>query len=165
MKNKSAYFQTVFEANKDKIYRLCLGFMGNSFDADDLYQEVLIKIWDNLDNFRSESAISTWIYRITTNTAIYYSKQKSRAQKKETNAFPSQFAQPELKEQTQENEAKIKALYAAIATLKEIDRIIIGLVLEGTPYEMIAEITGLKVSNVGVRINRIKKALNKKLVK
>ena len=41
MKNKEAYFKEVYEQSKDKIYRLCLGFMGNNTDADDLFQEVL----------------------------------------------------------------------------------------------------------------------------
>jgi len=70
MRNKEKYFKQIHEQSKDKIYRLCLGFMGNSIDADDLFQEVLIKIWNNLETFRKESNINTWIYKITTNTAL-----------------------------------------------------------------------------------------------
>jgi len=70
MKNKEQEFKQIYEQSKDKIYRLCLGFMGNKTDADDLFQEVLIKIWKNLKTFRNDSNINTWIYRITTNTAL-----------------------------------------------------------------------------------------------
>ena len=70
MNNKEEFFEQTYNRLKDKIYRLCLGFMGNTSDADDLFQEVLIKVWSNLDNFREESSINTWVYRITTNTAL-----------------------------------------------------------------------------------------------
>ncbi|MGO2358861.1 MAG: RNA polymerase sigma factor [Mesonia sp.] len=78
MNNKEHYFTQVYEQNKDKIYRLCLGFTGNACDANDLRQEILIKIWNNLNSFKGESQISTWIYRIATNTAILYSKRKGK---------------------------------------------------------------------------------------
>lgn len=62
-----------------------------------------------------------------------------------------------------DKEQEVKKLYKAISILKEIDRIIIGLLLENCSYDDISNITGLKTSNVGVRINRIKKTLSKKL--
>ena len=62
-----------------------------------------------------------------------------------------------------EKDREVKELYKAISLLKEIDRIIIGLLLENCSYYDISSITGLKISNVGVRINRIKKTLSKKL--
>jgi len=64
-----------------------------------------------------------------------------------------------------EQEEANHGLYKAIAELKETDRLIIGLLLEGCSYKEIANITGLSPSNTGVRINRIKKQLSKKLSK
>ena len=163
MKNKEERFKQVYEQSKDKVYRLCLGFMGNKTDADDLFQEVLVKIWNNLQNFRKESSIDTWIYRITTNTALLTLNRKTRLNKLEIK--PKIFPHEIESSNTIDKEQEVKNLYKAIATLKEIDRIIIGLLLENCSYEEISDITGLKISNVGVRINRIKKALNKKLKK
>ena len=163
MKNKEQYFKEIYEKSKDKIYRLCLGFMGNKTDANDLFQEVLIKIWNNLDTFRKESNINTWIYRITTNTALFTLNKKNKLTQKKKNY---EATIPHYTSQNLENndkELQIKKLYTTISTLKEIDRIIIGLLLENCSYNEIANITGLKPSNVGVRINRIKKILNKKL--
>ncbi|WP_289043509.1 RNA polymerase sigma factor [uncultured Olleya sp.] len=163
MKNKEQKFEQIYEQSKDKIYRLCLGFMGNKTDADDLFQEVLIKIWNNLDSFRNESNIDTWIYRITTNTALLTLNRKTKLNKKE---IFHQHNIPHYEMTTSnsnEKEQEVKKLYKAISLLKEIDRIIIGLLLENCSYDDISSVTGLKISNVGVRINRIKKTLSKKL--
>lgn len=163
MKNKEQKFKQVYEQSKDKVYRLCLGFMGNKTDADDLFQEVLIKVWNNLDTFRNESNIDTWIYRITTNTALLTLNRKTKLNKKEIDYQPN-IPHYEIENlNSTDREQEVKKLYKAISLLKEIDRIIIGLLLENCSYDDISNITGLKTSNVGVRINRIKKTLSKKL--
>ncbi len=163
MKNKEHYFKQVYEHSKDKIYRLCLGFMGNNTDADDLFQEVIIKVWNNLETFRKESNIDTWIYRITTNTALLTLNRKTKLNQKEIHYQPN-VSHYEIENLNSTNkEQEVKKLYKAISSLKEIDRIIIGLLLENCSYDDISNITGLKISNVGVRINRIKKTLSKKL--
>lgn len=163
MKNKEQIFKQVYEQSKDKVHRLCLGFMGNKTDADDLFQEVLIKVWNNLDTFRNESNIDTWIYRITTNTALLTLNRKTKLNKKEIDYQPN-IPNYEIENlNSTDKEQEVKKLYKAISLLKEIDRIIIGLLLENCSYGDISNITGLKASNVGVRINRIKKTLSKKL--
>ena len=72
MTNKTDQFKSVYNQSKDKVYRLCLGFVGNSTDADDLFQEVFMKIWNNIEAFRGESHINTWGYKIASNTALLY---------------------------------------------------------------------------------------------
>ena len=163
MKNKEQKFKKVYEQSKDKVYRLCLGFMGNKIDTDDLFQEVLIKVWNNLDTFRNESNIDTWIYRITTNTALLTLNRKTKLKKKEIDYQPNIPHYESDNLNSTDKEQEVKKLYKAISSLKEIDRIIIGLLLENCSYDDISNITGLKTSNVGVRINRIKKTLSKKL--
>ncbi len=163
MKNKEQKFKQVYEQSKDKVYRLCLGFMGNKTDADDLFQEVLIKVWNNLDTFRNESNIDTWIYRITTNTALLTLNRKTKLNNKEIEYQPHIPHYEIENSNSNDKEQEVKNLYKAISMLKEIDRIIIGLLLENCSYDDISNITGLKISNVGVRINRIKKTLSKKL--
>ncbi len=159
MKNKEKYFDQIYVDLKDKIYRLCLGFMGNKTDADDLFQEVLIRIWKSLDNFRQESSINTWVYRITTNTALLSINKINKSKYRETNLLPNNLKIETTQVVESEKQDQIKKLYQAISTLKEIDRIIISLLLEDNTYKEIAEITGISISNVGARINRIKKKL------
>ena len=160
--NKQKYFEEVYDANKDKIYRLCMGFTGNAVNADDLFQEIVLKIWTKLDSFRKESAISTWIYRVATNTALVYVNKKNKAAKNISNTMPEALAIQHV-ERDVSKEHQLNQLHRAIAQLKEIDRIIITLVLEECSYKEIANITGLNINHVGVKVNRIKTNLKNKM--
>ncbi|UTW66031.1 RNA polymerase sigma factor [bacterium SCSIO 12643] len=163
MPHKEQYFKTVLSQSKDKIYRLCLGYTGNRMDADDLFQDISIKIWQNLSSFRAESHIDTWIYRIATNTALLYVRKKKRIHKtSDITREESDLVDAEV-HGLGDSEDNLGQLYKSISSLKEMDRIIISLVLEGHSYLEIAEITGMSMSNVGVKINRIKKALAVKM--
>jgi RNA polymerase sigma-70 factor (ECF subfamily) len=166
--DKEESFDQIYNNLKDKIYRLCLGYTGNPDDAKDLFQEIMILVWNNLQNFRSESNINTWVYRIASNRALLYLNKKNRQEMLNQNidavSIKTSTETSEIEEK-HETEVKIKELYNAIATLKEIDRIVIGLLLEGCSYNEISDVTGLSTSNVGVRINRIKKTLTTKLSK
>ena len=166
MKSKEKVFRDYYAQYKDKLYRLCLGYTGNRADAQDLQQEILLRIWQHLDSFRGESRLSTWCYRIATNTALSYVRKHKRQQDKQQPmladlaSLHDHQTPPSL-----EQEEASQRLYKAIAGLKETDRLIIGLLLEGCSYKEIAHITGLSLSNTGVRINRIKNQLSEKLTK
>ncbi len=162
-KNKEQQFKQVYKATKDQVYRLCLGFTGNEADAYDLFQEIQIKVWSHLESFRKESNIKTWVYRIATNTALLFVSQKKRREQKKSN-ISIEYTRIESNEiDPLDEDRQINELYTAISSLKEIDRLIISLLLDKNSYEDIANITGLTPSNVGVRINRIKKTLSEKL--
>lgn len=74
--NRNAFRQLV-EEYKRKVYYLAFDLTGNHMDADDLSQEVFIKIFRSIDNFRHESKFSTWIYRVTVNCWINMKKSKA----------------------------------------------------------------------------------------
>lgn len=164
MNKKEDEFKQIYKDSRDKIYRLCLSFVGNKADADDLFQDIYIKVWNNLGSFRKESNINTWIYRIATNTALVQLNKNSKSNKRRSN-IKSENLEKELEdhETTPYREEELSKLHQAIFSLKKIDRIITHLLLEDSSYNEIAEITGLSISNVGVRINRIKIALAKKM--
>lgn len=156
-KLKEQKFKELLAENKAMIYRLCYGYLYNKEEIEDLFQEILINIWNSLDKFRNESKISTWIYRIAVNSALMYNKKEQK--------LKSVFTKFEIEHsdkreddthEYQEKEDQIQKLRKAIAQLKKQDRLIISLVLEGMKYEEISEVMGLTMSNVGVRINRIK---------
>lgn len=135
----------------------------NDDDFDDLYQEMLIAIWKALKNFRGDSKISTWLYKVALNTALTYQRrnkfsffQKSNLEEIENIPFTNENI-------ALEREASIEALYAAIKQLKSDDRSLVLLYLEEKSYEEIAEILGISTSLVGVKINRVKKKLFKLL--
>jgi len=146
--------------HKDMIYRLCYAYLHNKEDIEDLFQEITINIWNHLDQFRGASKISTWIYRIVVNSALMYNKKD----KKRKTFFSNIDIEPPIAPIDEaddyfEKEKRIEQLNAAINQLKKQDRLIISLVLEGVKYEEIADIMGMTMSYVGVKINRIKTTL------
>lgn len=156
-KSKELEFENLYKIHKDKIFRLCLGFVKDRDLAYDLFQEILIKIWRHLEGFRNESDISTWIYRIAYNTAITFSTKEKR--KQEQVDFPQGMDLAEPENKSQEQEIQIQKLYEAINSLSETDRVIATLLLESTPYKNIAEVTGISENYVAVKVNRIKASL------
>lgn len=113
---KKDNFKHIYEQSKDKIYRLCLGFTGNTMDCDDLFQEVYIKVWNNLESFRNESNVNTWIYRIATNAAIAFVANETKHTKRNSDLDPNtKLSYPEKRFYSDE---KIAKLYQAISTLK-----------------------------------------------
>ncbi len=159
---KEIQFEGLYQSHKDKIYRLCLGFVREKELANDLFQEILIKIWRNLESFKGESDISTWIYRIAYNTALTFTAKEKKMAEKQTE-FPENLDLAEPENYSQEQEIRLQLLYRAISELPELDRIVATLLLEGTAYKTIAEISGISENYVAVKVNRIKSSLTQKL--
>lgn len=157
--DKEKLFINILNENKDRIYRLCLGYLIDKQDVDDLFQDVMINIWRGLDSFRGESKASTWVYRIAVNTSIIYNKKT-----KKKHQLIGNEEMDEIVDQAGENaetRMNLALLRKSIASLKKQDRLIITLLLEGMSYQEIADITGISINYVGVKLNRIKKQLEK----
>jgi len=146
-------FIEIIEDNKKLIYKVSHLYCDNTDDMQDLFQDIVSNLWMAYPNFQQKSKVSTWVYRVSLNTAITwfrdYSKQSKRIEY--TNWIPdmtneTDHATDELYEQ----------LYKAIDTLGKIDKAIIMLFLDDTSYDEIAEIVGLTKTNVATKIGRIK---------
>ncbi|HEX8269586.1 MAG TPA: RNA polymerase sigma factor [Flavobacterium sp.] len=150
-------FNQIYQANWQKIFRLCMGYLNDADAAKDLAQETFITVWQQLSKFRNESAISTWIYRIAVNKCL---RQLEKSKKIINN---HQFV--DIADEPAADEEATRFLYQCISELKEMDRVIISLELEDVKQAEIASITGLSEANVRVRIHRIKEKLMKKFEK
>lgn len=162
--DKDSTFKQIIEENKNRMYRICCAYEHDEDNRDDLFQEMMINIWKSLDKFEGRSSINTWIYRIAVNTSLLHVK---RSVKQNENNSRYDDSVLNIEDSAEDKEEKIrtyeqtKKLYECINVLAEIDRLIISMVLDDLSYKEIAEVTGLKVNNVGVKINRIKKELSK----
>lgn len=157
MTKKETLFKEVFEENSSKIYHLCLGYTGNVDVAHDLMQETFIKVWQNLDSFRNQSLISTWIYRIGVNTCLSH----LRVEKRRKNDPISQEHLENIAEIPSKKDEEIDQLYKSISYLEENERMIITMVLDEVPYPEIAQVFAISEGNLRVRIHRIKLKLTK----
>lgn len=155
MSNKEQVFKEIFQANSKKIYRLCFGYTNDEDSANDLHQETFLKVWQNLDKFRNQAMISTWIYRIAVNTCLTYLKSEKRQAKDELtpNIIENKM------EEVSDKQEQVKALYHCIAQLEENERLLITMVMDEIPYPEIAEISGISEGNLRVKIHRIKHKL------
>lgn len=155
MTDKEKVFKSIFQANSKKIYHLCFGYTGDDDSANDLLQETFLKVWQNLDKFREQSQISTWIYRIAVNTCLTYLKKEKKQQKEELT--------PNIIDTTVEEfspkQEQVRILYTCISQLEENERLIITMVMDELPYAEIAEISGISEGNLRVKIHRIKQKL------
>jgi RNA polymerase sigma factor (sigma-70 family) len=154
--DKKAIFNSLYNSHFTKVFRLSKGYFGgNEIAADDATQEVFIKVWENLDSFRNESAISTWLYRITVNTCLLHLRKSSTKKEIATDSFPIIISESDH----DEKEEQLQKMYQCIQKLEETGKIIILMILEGVTYNEISEVVGLTEDNLRVRIHRIKKNL------
>ena len=144
--------------NRALIFKVCNLYCRDREVRQDLFQEVVLQLWKSFPGFRNESSGSTWIYRVALNTAISnFRKEQKKPGKKPISRL--EFEIPDMSDPDERKENK-NILHMAIEKLSDIEKAIIMLYLDEKTYDEISEIAGISVSNVGVRINRIKIKLN-----
>lgn len=147
-------FESWLNDYKALIFKVVRAYAFNAMDKDDLFQEITIQVWRSVPAFRNESAVTTWVYRIALNTAIRWMRKEQRTHKaKELDAVQYILQEPHAPDE------RLAWLYEEIYKLDEIDRSITLLLLDNFSYKEMAEILGITESNVGVKINRIKRYL------
>ena len=156
MKEEEKAFTRLIEQHKSIIYSICLMFSKDSTEVEDLFQEVLIKLWKGFEKFRWEADVKTWIYRVSLNCCLNQQKRKKR----EGERVPLSVDIDPF-EGISERSLQIKRLYNRINRLGFIDRAIILLWLEGMSYEEIGAIIGISVKNVSFQLSRIREELKK----
>ena len=146
---------------KGILFKVVHAYAFEHADRHDLFQEIVIQVWRSVDAFRGDSSVPTWMYRVALNTAIAWTRKEGRHQrgKQELEVVEGLLTT----ESADGRDPRVEWLYRQIAQLKDVDRSVALLLLDGFSYKEIAGIVGLTESNVGVKINRIKSALSGKL--
>lgn len=149
------HFQKIYDENYRKVLGLCLGYVNGDEDAaKDLVQDVFLKVWENLENFRNDSKISTWIYRIAVNMCLLNNRKKK--------SLPLKFdVKAEDPGDSTIKEKQFLKMYSCINKLSASNKSIILLELEEVPQTEIAEILGISHVALRTRIHRIKNDLSK----
>lgn len=151
--NRRKEFEQLVKKHKNTIYTVCFMFSKDSEEVNDLFQEVLIAIWQGLPSFKGQSNIATWIWRISLNTCI------SCERKKKKNVTVPLSMDVDYFEDKDADAQQVRMLYERVHKLKPFDRAIVLLWLEGIPYDEIAAIVGITTSNVATRLFRIREQL------
>ena len=145
------------EGHKGILFKVVHAYAFEHADRQDLFQEIAIQVWRSVDRFRGESSVPTWMYRVALNTAIAWTRKEGRHQRGKQ---PIEVLEGLLTPASSDGlDPRVEWLYRQIARLKDVDRSVALLMLDGFSYKEIAAIVGITESNVGVKINRIKSAL------
>ncbi|WP_320111576.1 sigma-70 family RNA polymerase sigma factor [Draconibacterium orientale] len=152
-------FLHIIRKNQGIIHKVCNIYCDTEDDRNDLFQEIVVQLWKSYPNFRRESKVSTWMYRVALNTAITSFKKSKR--RPDQSSLTYENFQIEDERYDTETEENIKVLHKAIQQLTGIEKSIVLLYLENKKYEEIAEITGITQNYVRVKMNRIKRKLKK----
>ena len=156
--NTEQEFLSVIKEYERVIYKVCYLYTSRNATLNDLYQDVVLNLWRAYPKFRGECKISTWIYRIALNTCIsFIRKEKNVPEIVTLTPYESEW----MTEEQDSFQLMLKELYYLIGQLGQLDKSIILLYLEEKSYEGISEITGLTVTNVATKLNRIKEKLRK----
>ena len=154
--SESEFEKLVYE-NQSLIVNVCNVYCKTQADKDDLFQDITINLWRGLPSYKGNAKISTWIYRVSLNTAI----SNARKNRRNKISYPENIPRNAFTLQVEEHrdQSLIQALYAGIDRLKPVEKAIILLYLERHSYEQIADIIGISKKNVSVKLVRIKKRL------
>lgn len=164
-------FKTLMEVHQEKVLNTCLGFVPNRQDAEDLTQEVFVEVYRSIQNFREESKLSTWVYRIAVSKSLEFIRYRKR--KKRVAFFQSLIGLDEKEERLQtkhfdhpgvqlEQKERTKLLYTYIDKLSDNQRAVFTLhKIEGLSYKEISEIMKVSLSSVESLMFRARKNLQK----
>lgn len=145
---KDKYVELI-QSNELIIHKVISLHIDHPEDKKDLFQEILLQGWKSFPKFEERSSFSTWLYRVALNTVFTF-KKNSKRQVKTNNEIPDNINVTEEKEEPHE------LLYQLIRKLDTIDRTIMTLHLDSYKNKEIAEILGIKVNHVNVKIHRLK---------
>ena len=164
-------FRTIVAQWQDMVYNTILGIVQNETEAEDLAQDVFIKVFEKIGTFKGDSKFSTWLYRIATTTALDHLRSKKR--KKRFGFLQTLGGGTEEKEQipdfhhpgvSLDNKERAAVLFKAIEALPENQKTAYTLhKLEGLSYRDISEVLSTTVSAVESLMSRANQNLRKQL--
>lgn len=154
MEKHELEFTKMILENKSTIYTVCYMFSKDKDEINDLFQEILIRLWKGYGSFLNKSNIRTWLYRVSLNSCI----DRQRKKRHNKDCVPLNVDIDPF-EGTDDRALQTKQLYSRIHRLGLVDRGIILLWLEGLSYDEIAAIVGISVKNVSYRLVHIKNQL------
>jgi RNA polymerase sigma-70 factor (family 1) len=165
-KTRNVAFAHLVDKYQQKIYWLVRRMVVSHDDADDLVQEIFIKVWNNLDRFRQDAQLYSWMYRIASNECLQFLQKKKR---QNTTSFD------ELTENTADSfgtsdgfsgDQIQQKLYRAIETLPEKQKLIFQMkYFEEMKYEEISSVLGTSVGALKASFHLAVKKIEQQLVR
>ncbi len=153
-------FASLIKQHSRIINKVSYFYATDKLPFDDLRQEIYVNIWLGLKQFRGDSKISTWIYRVAVNSALMALRSSKSNIETVSVDFGLLDISSEIDDAQKEN---LQVLHSLINRLEDMEKAIILLWLDEYSYDEIADTLGLKRNTVAVKIHRIKDKLSKQM--
>ena len=149
-------FVRLIQQHSGIIYKIINLYVDDQEDKRDLHQEILLQAWKSYQRFKGNSSFATWLYKVSLNTVLTFNKKARKHSELQANDRAITENAADKKEQSE-------LLYYLVRQLNEVDRMIMTLHLEGYKNLEIADITGLKVNHINVKLHRLKSQIIEQL--
>ncbi len=148
--------RTIYEVTSDRVFRLMVRMVGEQ-DADDLTQQIFVRVFMKVSQFSGDSKFETWLYRLSTNEALQHLRRERHRRTKELVVEPAiqetdHIAQNERDAMVRQALGQLDPELRAILSLKEDS---------GLPYQEIAATLNIPEGTVGSRLNRARRELRR----
>ena len=158
-KNDDASFGMLVDRHRTTLVQHLSRLVRNPAVADELAQDVFLRVHRSREKWEPSAKFSTWLFRIALNTAISdLRKQRRHITSVDPENLPTQLQDIQY---NTEKEEQLQSLYAAINRLTEVEKALTMLYLEDKSYSEMEEILGISQNNLRVKMNRIKEKLRK----
>ncbi len=170
--DKSAY-RLLLENQHKRVIHICLSFVQQSEDAEDIAQEVFIEVFRSIESYRADASLSTWLYRLAVNKSLDFIRQKKR--KKRGYGLQTSFDDKDINVENQmtqlsisdalEEKDRVKILHSAMALLPERQRVALTLSkLDELSQKEVAKILEVSEGSVESLLVRARKKLKEILM-
>lgn len=150
----------LIEEHKALLYKVVNGYCADVTEQEDLIQEIIFQLMKGYVKFDHKVKVTTWMYKVAFNVSISHYR-KIKTQQKYKASMPDNLVRVDEEYDTELDE-NLKKLRAFIDEFDALNKAILIMYLDGNNHQEISEAMGISVSNVGTKINRIKKQLKEK---
>jgi RNA polymerase sigma-70 factor (ECF subfamily) len=160
--DQKSLFMTWLGEHGSSVMKVARAYTVTSEECQDLAQEILLQAWQSLPKFEGKASAATWFYRVALQTAMNWHRNDKPRRSRQQPLLEVQTVVTDgcdSGEQAQQRET-VEQLYQAIHQLPKTDAALVLLYLDELSYREMAEVLGISGSNVGVKLNRAKKALS-----
>jgi RNA polymerase sigma factor (sigma-70 family) len=159
-------FSIIVDKYKDMVYTVAYRISGNHEDAEELAQDVFVKAYNSLKDFKGKSKLSTWLYSITYNTSISKIRKKrlDYISLDEDDISYSEIENKSYEEKFDFDRVPLNILKKVMNKLDPVDKLMLTLYYQDDrTINELSDITGLTAANVKVRLFRSRKKIYTKL--
>lgn len=160
--DRKSLFMTWLGEHGSSVMKVARAYTLTNEECQDLAQQILLQAWRSLPEFQHKANAATWFYRVALHTAMNWHRKDRlrRSLQQPLMEMQSTATNGSTSAEQAQHRDTVEQLYKAIQQLPKTDAALVLLYLDELSYKEIAEVLGISESNVGVKLNRAKKALS-----